>query len=279
MSDYMRAVRMRRFMRFAVNSVIVILALAPIAWGLSTSFKPAEDVLKLPPRIVPERVVVDHYATLLEHDITHYILNSAVVATATVLLCLFIGALSGYSIARFTFRGRALFMLIIITVMSIPLDSLIVPTYTLMANAGLLDTRIGLILLYSAYQLPIVIWLLYGYFLTIPRELDNAAMIDGYSRLEALWKVVLPLSGPGLVAAGLFVVVFAWNDFVVALVMTSSESVRTLPVAVYNYLGFFGRDWGPLTAASMISIVPVIVIFILFQRYFISGMTGGGVKG
>lgn len=279
MSDYRKALRIRRITRFAVNLVIVVLALAPIAWGLSTSFKPAEDVLKLPPRLVPERVVGDHYSTLLEHGIAHYILNSAVVATATVLLCLLLGALSGYSLSRFAFRGRAFFMLIVITVMSIPLDSLIVPTYTLMANAGLLDTRIGLILLYSAYQLPIVIWLLYGYFLTIPRELDNAAMIDGYSRIEALWKVVLPLSGPGLVAAGLFVLVFAWNDFVVALVMTSSEAVRTLPVAVYNYLGFFGRDWGPLTAASMISIVPVIVIFILFQRYFISGMTGGGVKG
>jgi multiple sugar transport system permease protein len=109
--------------------------------------------------------------------------------------------------------------------------------------------------------------------------LVHAARIDGCSRLETLRKVVLPLSGPGLVAAGLFVLTFAWNDFVVAVVMTSSEDAKTLPVAIYGYLGFYGRDWGPLTASAMLSIVPVIAVFVVFQRYFLSGMTGGSIKG
>jgi len=121
--------------------------------------------------------------------------------------------------------------------------------------------------------------LLYGYFSSLPVELERAAMIDGCTRLQTLRRIVLPLSGPGLIAAGLFVLTFAWNDFVVAVVMMSSEDVKTLPVAIYGYLGFYGRDWGPLTAAAMVSIVPVILVFVAFQRYFLSGMTGGGVKG
>jgi ABC-type glycerol-3-phosphate transport system permease component len=123
------------------------------------------------------------------------------------------------------------------------------------------------------------VWILYGYFQTLPEALENAARIDGYGRLAVLRKVVLPLSWPGLIAAGLFVLTFAWNDFVVAVAMTTSENVRTLPVAIYHYLGFFGREWGPLTAAAMVSIVPVVAVFVIFQRYFLSGMTGGGVKG
>lgn len=206
-------------------------------------------------------------------------LNSAIVSFFTVALSLTLGALAGYALARFSFRGKALVMFLIVAVMSIPLPSLIVPTFTFLALIGLTNTLLGLVLLYTAYQLPITVWILYAYFRTIPSQLENAAMIDGYTRLQALRKVVLPLSGPGLVAAGLFVVTFAWNDFVVAVAMNSSDEVRTLPVAIYNYLGFFGREWGPLTASAMVSIVPVIVVFIIFQRYFLSGMTGGSVKG
>jgi len=170
-------------------------------------------------------------------------------------------------------------MFVIVAVMSIPLPSLLVPTFTFLAQIDLINTLTGLVLLYTAYQLPMTVWILYGYFLTLPEALENAARIDGYGRLATLRKVVLPLSWPGLIAAGLFVLTFAWNDFVVAVAMNTSESVRTLPVAIYHYLGFFGREWGPLTAAAMVSIVPVVAVFVLFQRYFLSGMTGGGVKG
>ena len=127
--------------------------------------------------------------------------------------------------------------------------------------------------------MPIVIWTLYGYFLALPVELEHAARIDGYSAPRVLWKIVLPLSKPGLVAAALFVAVFSWNDFVVAVTMTSSAEVRTLPVGIYDYLGFYGREWGPLLAAAIVSIIPIVAIFMFLQRYFVSGLTGGGVKG
>lgn len=277
--NYVRVIRLRKIGDFLLNTAIALFALAPLLWGLSSSLKPANRILQVPPELIPSEVTFAHYATLVENQLFHYMANSAIVSAGTVALCLGVGAFAGYALSRFAFPGRNLVMLMVVTVMSIPIASLLVPTYTLIANLGLLDTRTGLVLLYTAYELPIVIWIMFGYFNTIPRQLENAAMIDGYGRFDALRRVILPLAGPGLIASGLFVLTAAWNDFVVAVVMTSAEAVRPLPVAVYFYLGFFGREWGPLLAASMVSIAPIILIFVVFQKYFVSGVTGGSVKG
>jgi multiple sugar transport system permease protein len=279
MADWKRRALTRRIADAVVTAIIAVVALFPIAWGLSTSFKPTNDILRFPPEFIPSQPTLEHYRSLVETGIGRYVLNSAIVSFFTVALCLVLGSLGAYALARFEFRGKAVVTFLIVAVMSIPLPSLIVPTFTFLATLGIINTLFALIILYTAYQLPITVWILYAYFQTIPSQLENAAMIDGYSRLAALRKVVLPLSGPGLVAAGLFVLTFAWNDFVVAVAINSSDEVRTLPVAIYNYLGFFGREWGPLTASAMVSIVPVIVVFVIFQRYFLSGMTGGSVKG
>lgn len=279
MREWRRRAMTRRIVDGVITVVIAAVALFPIIWGLSTSFKAADEILSFPPELIPSRPTLEHYHSLVETGIGRYVLNSAIVSFFTVALCLFFGTLGAYALARFEFRGKAVVTFLIVAVMSIPLPSLIVPTFTFLASLGIVNTLFALVILYTAYQLPITVWILYAYFQTIPSQLENAAMIDGYSRLAALRLVVLPLSGPGLVAAGLFVLTFAWNDFVVAVAMNSSDEVRTLPVAIYNYLGFFGREWGPLTASAMVSIVPVIVIFVIFQRYFLSGMTGGSVKG
>ncbi len=262
-----------------VNAVIALFALFPILWGLSTSLKPKDEIVAYPPRLLPSAVTFEHYMRVFNDSVGHYILNSTIVTAAAIVLTLAAGALGGYALARFQFRGRGMAMVFIVGVMSIPIASLLVPTYSTLSVLGLLNTRTGLVLLYTAYQLPIVIWTLYGYFLSLPVELEQAARIDGYSSSRVLWRIVLPLSKPGLVAAALFVAVFSWNDFVVAVTMTSSESVRTLPVAIYNYLGFYGREWGPLLAASIISIIPIVAGFLFLQRYFVSGLTGGGTKG
>ena len=277
--NWYRRALWRRIVDWATVALVVVVALFPMAWGLSTSFKPAAAILQYPPEFIPSQPTLEHYRTLFETGIGRNILNSVVVSFFTVSLSLALGTLGGYALARFEFRGKAVVMFLIVAVMSIPLPSLTVPTFTFLAMIGLANTLTALVILYTAYQLPITVWILYGHFQTLPTQLENAAMIDGYSRLQTLWKVVLPLSGPSLVAAGLFVLTFAWNDFVVAVAMTSSDDVRTLPVAIYNYLGFFGREWGPLTASAMVSIIPVIAVFVIFQRYFLSGMTGGSVKG
>lgn len=269
----------RRIGNAAISLLICLAALFPILWGLSTSLKPADQILEYPPRVIPTEPTLDHYRSLFRTGILQYVLNSVIVSALAVGLCVLLGALAAYAFARFEFRGKTALTFGIVAIMSIPLPSLIVPTFTLLALLGLTNTLTGLVVLYTAYQLPMTVWILYGYFHAIPTQFEQAAMLDGYSRLEALRLVVLPLSWPGLIAAGLFVLTFAWNDFVVAVAMNSSDIVRTLPVAIYNYLGFFGREWGPLMAAAMLSVVPVIVVFVVFQRYFLSGMTSGGLKG
>ena len=273
------AVARRRLVRGVVNLAIVVFALFPILWGLSTSLKPTDQIAEFPPRLLPATPTLEHYARIFADGAAGYILNSVIVSAATILATLLLGGLGGYALARFPFRGRGAVMAATIAVMSVPIASLLVPTFTLLSAVGLFDTRFGLVLLYSAYQLPMVLWMLYGYFASLPVEVENAARMDGYGPVATLRLVVLPLSRPALVAAALFVLVFAWNDFVVAVTMLSSQEARTFPVAIYTYLGFYGREWGPLLAASMVSIVPVVAVFVFLQRHFVSGLTGGGVKG
>jgi ABC-type glycerol-3-phosphate transport system permease component len=274
-----RRALVRQVATLIVNLLISAVALFPILWGLSSSLKPSAQIAEFPPRLIPKEITLEHYGRIVADNAIYYMFNSTIVSAAAVLLALSVGALAAYALARFEFRGRSTTMILTVAIMSIPIASLLVPTFTLLSTVGLLDTRLGLVLLYAAYQLPVVIWMLYGYFLSLPVEIEKAARIDGYSPFATLRKVVLPLSRPGLVASALFVLVFAWNDFVVAVTMTSSEQARTLPVAIYFYLGFYGREWGPLLAASIVSIIPIIAVFVFLQRYFMSGLTGGGVKG
>lgn len=269
----------RRVARGAVNALIAAFALFPILWGLSTSLKPADRIAEFPPRLLPEAPTLEHYVRIFADGAAGYILNSVAVSAITIVATLVIGALGAYALARFPFRGRGAVMAATIAIMSVPIASLLVPTFTLLSAAGLFDTRLGLVLLYTAYQLPMVVWMLYGYFTSLPVDVENAARMDGCGPIRTLRLVVLPLSKPALVAAALFVLVFAWNDFVVAVTMTSSQEARTFPVAIYFYLGFYGREWGPLLAASVVSIIPVIAVFVFLQRHFVSGLTGGGVKG
>lgn len=277
--DPLKRAKARIFLANLVKLFIAIVMLTPIVWGFSTSLKKPADVTRFPPELVPSDPTISNYTLLFEEGIALPIFNSVVVSVSTVVFCLMVGLVAAYAISRYQFRGRSIVLLSVIAVMSIPLPSLLVPTYTFLFHLNLLDSRIGLIVLYTAYQLPLAIWILFGFVQTLPRELDKAAMIDGYSRPEIVLKIILPLSRVGLVAAGLFILTFAWNDFIIAVIMNSDIEVRTLPVAVYQFLGVFGREWGPLTAASMISILPIIVIFIIFQRYFLSGVTGGAIKG
>lgn len=268
-----------RALRLLVSLFIAAVALFPILFGLSSSFKDPREIIRFPPSLLPESATLENYFAIWNAGIAGFLTNSLVVSALTVLLCVALGAPAAYALARYRFAGRAGIVGVIIAVMSIPVASLLIPTYTLIADIGLMNTHSGLVLVYTAYQLPIAIWILAAYFQSLPEELEWSAMMDGYSRFQTLWRVVLPLSRPGLVAAVLFIVVFAWNDFVVAVTLLSSEEKRTLPIAIYNFLGFYGREWGPLLASAMVATLPILVLFILLQRYFVAGMTGGGVKG
>lgn len=277
--SYQRRILIRRTVNLITVGLITLICMFPILWGLSTSLKPTDRIMEYPPRLIPQTISFEHYRTLWNQNIIHYVMNSVIVSALTIVLCVVVGALAGYTLARFNFRGKSAVLFVIVAAMSVPISSLLVPTFGFIADLGLLNTRVGLVLLYAAYELPMTVWILQAFFMTIPLELERAAMIDGYSRLQTIRRVVVPLSTTGLLAAGLFVLTFTWNDFVVALVITTNNDARTLPIAIYNFLGYYGREWGPLTAGAMVSIIPIVTIFVIFQKYFLSGMTGGSVKG
>ncbi|MCR6671291.1 carbohydrate ABC transporter permease [Devosia ginsengisoli] len=275
----MRRATVQKMVNVIVSVIVTVIVLFPILWGLSTSLKSTDRILKVPPDVVPNPPVLDHYYSIFERGLGRYLFNTVVVSSITVLVVLLLGFMAAYALARMEFRAKRAITTGLLIIMSIPLASLLVPTFTLLANLNLLDTRTGLVLLYTTYELPLTIWLISNYIKTIPESFEHAALIDGYSRGAVMRKVTLPLAMPVVIASSLFTLTFAWNDFIVAVTMNASEGIKTLPVGIYNFLGIFSREWGPLTAAAMISIIPIVIIFVVFQRYFVSGLTGGGAKG
>jgi multiple sugar transport system permease protein len=260
-------------------TVISFVFLAPVFWGISTSLKEAKDIIAVPPQLIPLRPTLENYDTLVKNNVLLYLKNSLLNSSLTVLLVIGVGSLVSYGFARFDFPGKSLLLVIVICTMTIPTMCLLIPSFYLFAQLNAVNKWFTLILFYSAHNLPFAIWLMKGFFETIPPEMENAAMVDGYTRVQAMYKVLLPLTKPGLITAALFTFLAAWNDYIVAVTMTSADSLRTLPVAMQFYLGYWGRQWGPLTGAAMISVVPAIVLFLLFRDYFVGGLVSGAVKG
>jgi ABC-type glycerol-3-phosphate transport system permease component len=202
-----------------------------------------------------------------------------ILALATIGAVLTVAVHAGYACARFDFRGKNLYLLLIIGTMMIPGVANIVPLYILGNLLGLLDTYLFLVLVYSVWMVPMIIWLMKGFFESIPSSLEQAAMVDGYSRWYAFYRIILPLSKPGLAAAAILVFVYVWNEFIMALTFTSSDQMRTVSVGLRYYVTSYGIQWGELTAAVTLALLPVTVFFLILQRQFIAGMIAGAFKG
>lgn len=255
-------------------------ALFPILWALVTSLKTPASVLAYPPRWIPQPVDLSNYVQVLSgSNLLRYFLNSTVVAVATIVLTLAVASHGAYAAARFQFPGKNLLLFVILATVMIPGIAILVPLYMLAAKLGGLDTYWVLILVYSASQAPTILWLMRGFFAGVPKELEEAAAIDGCSRWGAFYRVVWPLTRPGLLAAALVVLVYVWNEFIIALTLTAADDMRLLPVGLYYYISAFGVEWGKLMAAVMIAIAPIVILFVFFQRHFIQGLTSGANKG
>lgn len=268
-----------RLGRYTATVLACLFALLPLLWAFATSIKPASEVVSSPPTWIPESATFDNYDSVLQSDFPHFLLNSLVVSVLTIVVSLVVAAHAGYAFSRFTFRFKMPLLYVILASMMIARVSNIVPLYLVGSKVGLLDTKLILVLVYSGWQLPIAVWLLIDFFKNVPTSLDNAARVDGYGPLAIFYRVALPLVRPGLAAAAVVAFMFVWNDFIVALTLTSSDSTRMVTVGLYSYVGQFGIEWGDLMAAVMVALLPVIIIFAIIQKSFISGMTSGGVKG
>jgi ABC-type glycerol-3-phosphate transport system permease component len=257
----------------------IALVTFPFLWALSTSLKTPDQLLVFPPRYIPSPMAPENYLRAWQKGMGQGFVNSIFVCTTSVLLTVAVGALAAYAIARLRWGGRNLFLVLIIAPLMVPGLVLLVPTYIVVSQLRLLDTYLVLILLYTVRSLPLSVWIMRGFFETLPRELEEAAYIDGASRLQTLWRVILPLSQPALVATSLIVFHNAWDDFLVAATMTSRAAMRTVQVALYFNIGEYGIDWGALMAAAVMSLAPMLILFLLLQGRFISGITKGALKG
>lgn len=268
-----------RLLLIVGSLLAAVVVLGPIVWAVSTSLKATNRIFEVPPRLIPAAPTLEHYFRLVSEGVHWSFFNSAVYAVAAVLVSVILGCAAGYALARYPVPRKPLLLILFIAAMAVPSYALLLPTQLAFVNLGLFDTRLTLPLLYAGHVIPFAVWMTRAHFAALPRELEQAALVDGYSRLEAVWKVVLPGARPALIAAGAFGFLYSWNDYITAVTMLDSPRLRTLPVALIFFQGFHGRDWGALMAGVVIATIPPVVMFLLFRRYLIGGFSEGSVKG
>ena len=254
--------------------LVAVLYGTPLLFMISTSVKLPDAVFTTPPTLLPRAITLDNYRAILGLDYVRFFFNSLVVAAGTTVLALVFGIGSSYAFSRLHFRGRKPLLIAIILTQLLPLAVLIIPIYRIARSLGLLNTYPGLMMAYLTFDLPVAIWLMRGFYVGIPRELEDAAQIDGASAFQAFRQVTLPLAIPGIMATAAYCFFMAWQDFMFALVFMTDNDKRTLPLGVLSYIGEHQTDWGKLMAASVLLMVPVFVIFALVQRQFVVGLTG-----
>ncbi len=274
--------------------LLLLWTLAPAYWLLVSAISPTQELIAYPPHWFPARPTLERLQAILGSGMLRSssmqtmaapaaffrraIFNSLIVAGSTTCLCLGLGALTGYAFARLRFPGRGFLMVLPLALQMLPPIALVIPIYSLVRALGLIDTLAGLILVYPSFLLVYVIWTMSSYYQNIPEELEDAARVDGCSRLSAIWRVVLPLSTPALVSTGLLTFLLAWDEFLYALVLTSTQA-KTLPVAVGEFSTQFGIDYGMMMAGGLLASIPPVVIALLFQPLLVEGLTAGSIKG
>ncbi len=259
--------------------VLVLVILVPFFWMVSVSLKPADEPFSIPARWWPEAPTLANYASSFVPEFQRYFLNSVLVSFLTLCVSIGLGLLAAYSFTRFQFRILGTILVLIIVAQLFPAGVLIIPIYKMMRSVDLLNTYFSLVVAYVTLTLPVAIWMLRSFVAKIPKELEEAARIDGATRLQAFWKIVVPLSRPGIAATAVWIIVVTWQEFLFALAFTSTREMRTLPVGINDFIGQYGIRYGELMASSVVISAPVIVIFFFLQRHFVAGLTAGSVKG
>jgi ABC-type glycerol-3-phosphate transport system permease component len=272
--------RRRPFGSLVFLALVVILAVGPVLWMFLTAFKPENEIYTAPPAWIPHDPTLSSFRYIAERaPFALYLRNSVLVALGTTTLGLVLGGLAGYAFSRFEFAGKRPILFGILATQMFPSVLVIVPLFQLIRRLQLLDTPYALVLSNVTFALPLGIWLLKGSFDQVPRELDEAATVDGCTPLGALFRVVVPVSLPGIVATAIFLFIASWDEFVFALTFTSTDSARTLPVGLSLLTSSYEVQWGHLAAMSVMVTVPVLILFMVIQRGLVGGALSGAVKG
>jgi len=278
--DVRRRRQRNRLLANVAGLAILGVMLFPVYWMVATAFKPGRDILRHDPKWLPSPATIANFDDAVHRPyFWDNVRNSVIIVGVVVVLSLAIGFLAALAIARFRFYGRRAFIVVIIGVQMVPVTALIIPLYLLLARADQVDRLSGVIITYLTFVLPFTVWTLRGFVMGIPRELEEAAMVDGCTRMGAFLRILIPLIAPGLVATSIFAFVQAWNEFILAYVLLSSQDNQTLQVWLASFTTLRGTDWGPLMAAATLTSLPVVIFFAIVQRRVAFGLTAGAVRG
>jgi len=265
---------------YLLVALYVIVALFPLFWMLKVSVTPNDLLYTEGVRMWPSRTTIDHYTSVIRNtDFPLFFLNSCIVSATTSVCTTLVAAAAGYAFSRFQFRGKAAIAGLLLVTQMFPLVMIIAPIFRLFAPLGLTNSLIGLIVIYTTFNVPFASFLMQSFFDSIPKELEEAAMIDGASRFVALRQIVLPLTLPGIAATLGFVFTAAWSELLFALMLNSSSNATTFPVGLLSFVSKFSVDFGQMTAAGILALLPVCIFFFLIQRHLVQGLTAGAVKG
>lgn len=265
---------------YAAYAAIALLVLFPLSWVLFGSFKSPAEIFAFPATVWPRDFTWSNYTDVIRQTaLPGYIFNTVIVTAFTFSFALIIASIAAYGFSRWDFRYKEAVMVTILVLQMLPTTVNIIPYYLMMDSLGLLNTRAALVIIYTATNVPFTIWIMKGYFDTIPRSLDEAAIIDGCSRFRVLRSIILPLSVPGIASAGFLVFISAWDSFLVPLVISPAREVSVMSVGIYNFFGIDSTAYNYAFSASIMSIVPVLIIYLFAQEYLISGLASGAEKG
>lgn len=265
---------------YVVSLLLVVFIGFPLLWMLVSSFKPAEQLFVSPPRLLPSTVTLDWYRNvMLQSDAPTYFRNSLVIGAATTAICLSIGTLAAYGVTRFEFPGKRVFLIGALLSYVFPAIVLFVPIYMIINSLGLIDTLAGVVIAHTILTFPFALWMLRSFFIAIPREIDEAAWVDGASYFLTFVAIILPLALPGVFSVGVFVFVLSWNEYLFAGVLITSGSLKTIPVGISEFITSFDVRWGEIMAMGALATMPVIALFLSVQRFFLRGVIAGAIKG
>ncbi|MFT4104883.1 MAG: carbohydrate ABC transporter permease [Lacrimispora sp.] len=261
-------------------AAITIIFIFPIYWMILTSVKPNEAILRLPPQFIPNGATWNNYKNIMnDGKFVVFYKNNVIVSTVTTLVTLTLAVFAAYVFSRFQFRGARFLQMLFLSTQMFPAMTLLIALYNMYFKLGLLNTYTALVLACSTNALPMSVWILKGFFDTIPKSLDEAACIDGSSKANTLFRVILPLIRPGIIAVGIYSFLISWEDFLWGLTLVNKTGMRTLASGIaMTYLGEYNYDWGRVMAAAVTAAIPILIIFIFLQKYIISGLTAGAVK-
>jgi len=272
--------KITNIINLSLTIIIIIIVLFPFFWMISCSLRSFSEIYSSSPSLFPKRIIYDNYKILINRtNFLNYFKNSMIIACGTTLISVVIASLGAYSITRFTYPGRNVIYFLILFAYTIPLILLYIPIFLALSKIHLVDTYIGMILANTAYGLPFATWLLVSFFRNIPFELEEAGLVDGASRLRVFVAIVLPLVSPGIISVSIFVFIFAWNQYLLALVILMSDAMKTLPIAIAEFADTTSVQWDLIMSAGTLTALPIFIFFIFMRKYLVQMFGTSGLKG